>query len=158
MPPTFDELEREKTASLGQVLFRAARLYNELAVGRLQAQNPEIRLAHTRLLPHLSHLGSRPSAIARAAGVSKQAAGALLADLERAGVVERVPDPADGRARLVRISAAGREAMVLGLRVLAELAAELSAELGPERLAHLHDELLALLAALEEKSAATLPR
>jgi DNA-binding MarR family transcriptional regulator len=34
-----------------------------------------------------------------------------IADLERLGLVERVPDPTDARARLLRLTAAGSEAV-----------------------------------------------
>ena len=38
------------------------------------------------------------------AQIAKQTATALVDKLERAGYVERVPDPSDGRARLVRMT------------------------------------------------------
>ena len=157
MPPTPAELALLKRASLGQVLFRAARLYNELAVVRVRVGFPALRLAHTQLLPHLSHEGVRATQIARRLGTSKQAVGPLLDDLVVAGVLERVPDPGDRRASLLRITAHGRDAMAHGLGVLGALAAELEPELGADRLARLHDDLLALLAALERREAATLP-
>ena len=49
---------------------------------------------------------ARPD-LAEQAQVTKQTAGFLVDQLERAGYVERVPDPADGRARLIRLSARG---------------------------------------------------
>lgn len=42
--------------------------------------------------------------ITERAGVTKQTAGFLVDQLEHAGYVERVADPTDGRARLVRIT------------------------------------------------------
>lgn len=156
MTPSPADLERAKRASLGQVLFRAARLYNELAIARVQRGEPRVRLAHTRLLPHLGPAGRRATDIARAAGLSKQAAGALLAELVAIGVVERSVDPSDGRAVHFRLGSRGAAATLHGLGVLAELAGELEAEVGAERLGRLHEDLSVLLAALEARTAATL--
>ncbi len=156
MAPTVDQLETLKRASLGQVLFRAARLYNELAVSRVREAFPAFKLAHTQLLPHLSHEGIRPTELARRVGTSKQAIAPLVEELVAAGVIERAPDPSDGRAHRLRITARGREAMAHGLGVLGALAGELEPELGRERMERLHDDLLALLAALERRSAATM--
>ncbi len=156
MPPTVDQLETLKRASLGQVLFKAARLYNELAVARVRETVPSFKLAHTQLLPHLAHAGIRATELARRLGTSKQAIAPLVQDLIDAGVIERAPDPSDGRAQLLRITPRGRDAMAHGLGLLVALAAELEPELGSERMARLHDDLLALLAALERRSAATM--
>lgn len=46
--------------------------------------------------------GSRLTDLAEAAQVTKQTAGFLVDQLEKAGYVERVPDPADGRARPIK--------------------------------------------------------
>lgn len=149
MPPDIDALKR---AALGQVLFRAARLYNEAAIAEVQRLNPRARIAHTQLLPHLDAVGVRPTAIARKLGISKQAVGSLLAELEDQGVIERVPDPADRRAHLVRYTAKGLDGVRAGLGVLVRLAGELEATVGADRLARLHDDLTVLLAALENRA------
>ncbi len=55
--------------------------------------------------------GTRLSVLAARAQIAKQTATALVDRLERAGYVERVPDPADGRARLVRLTPRALEAV-----------------------------------------------
>jgi DNA-binding MarR family transcriptional regulator len=55
-------------------------------------------------------------------------------ELEQQGLVERTPDPSDGRAVLVSFSSAGREALLEGLLVLGRVEGELANELGPERM------------------------
>lgn len=129
-------------ASVGQVLFRAARLYNEAAVARVRAREPRLRLAHTTLFPHLTTEGVRPTALARRLGVTKQAVGPLVDDLVSWGMLERVPDPADGRATVVRLTAAGGAAILDGLAVLGEVEAELRAALGDAEIDTLHRTLL----------------
>lgn len=143
------ELEAKKRASSGQLLFKAARLWNERAVERIRALTGRpVKLSWTRLFPHLDFEGRRPTEIAKAAGISKQVAGRLLDELTAEGVVERIPDPLDGRAHLVRFTARGREGLVHGLTVLLEMEGELGAKVGAERMAALHEALVDVVAAL----------
>ncbi len=139
-------------ASLGQVLFRAARLYNEAALRRVQAgAAPKLRFAHTQLFPHLSTSGIRSSALAKRLGVSKQAVGPLLEDLVDWGMVERVPDPSDRRASMVRLTPRGGEAILHGLTVLGQIEAELRGELGDGEMNRLHDTLSRLTVLLGDR-------
>ena len=148
-----DALEAAKGASLGQVLLRAARLFNEAAIARVNAQGgPPLRQAHTQLLPHLGRGGIRATELARRVGISKQATGVLLEDMLGWGVVERIPDPADGRAQLVRLTPAGEAATLRGLGVLDGLAAELETELGEKAMRKLHKRLGQLVEALERRA------
>ena len=125
---SFQEL---KAASLFQVLFRTARLINEEATARLRetGQMP-LRVAHTNLLPHIDFEGVRPTELARRMGISKQAVGQLLQDLEAHGTLERVADPADRRAKLVRYTDQGLKNMKQGIRLLQDLERTYSRELG----------------------------
>lgn len=67
----------------------------------------DITLAQARIGQRIGPEGTRLTDLAERAQVTKQTAGFLVDQLERAGYVERVPDPADGRARLIRLSARG---------------------------------------------------
>ncbi|MFE5091871.1 MarR family winged helix-turn-helix transcriptional regulator [Streptomyces sp. NPDC056638] len=53
------------------------------------------------VLAYLRADGIRASELARASGQHKQVIGTLVDDLERLGYVERQPDPADRRAKLI---------------------------------------------------------
>lgn len=151
MPSSFRErLEAEKSERTLQLLFKAARLANERAIATLRARTGKpVRVAHTALLPHVDFEGTRLTELARRLGVSKQAAGQLVDELVLMGLLERVPDPADARAKLVRFSRRGRRGLVEGLGVLAELEDELRAATGEARMRALHDALAAVVAALE---------
>lgn len=144
-----EALESAKERSVGQLLLRAARLWNERAAKRIQETNPSIRMAHTLLLPHIDIDGTKLTDLASRAGISKQAAGELVDGLEREGLLERIADPRDRRAKLVRFTAAGRKSLLAGLGVLDEIEAEISTELGAQRTKVLGRTLLRLVEILE---------
>ena len=66
----------------------------------------DLTLAQARLAARIGEAGTRVTELAEQAQVTKQTAGFLVNQLEKAGYVERVPDPTDARARLVRLAAA----------------------------------------------------
>lgn len=134
-----------------ELLFRASRLVNETALARINARRggPAMRPAHTQLFPHISRAGIRATTIAKRIGVTKQAIGPLIDDLEAAGVVERIDDPADARAKLVRWTKRGERALHDGLAVLAELERELARSVGAAKLAALADTCERVIASLE---------
>lgn len=139
-----------KAASWAQLLFKCARLLNERALAELRRRTGQpVRAAHTALLPHIDLQGTRPSVLAERLGVTKQAVGQLVDEMVAMGMLERVADPADARARLVRFSAKGRKGLVAGLALLGELEAELAAQLGKGDLKRFADTLARLSAVLE---------
>src|SRR4029079_11374484 len=109
-----------------------------------------LRLAHTQLFPHIAFDGTRMTEIAKRLEVTKQAIGPLVDDLVAAGMVERIPDPSDQRAKLIRWTRQGRRALEHGLGVLAQLEREIAASVGRARMAALADTLEAVVAALDE--------
>ncbi|MEX1364936.1 MAG: MarR family transcriptional regulator [Nannocystaceae bacterium] len=145
-----DRLEQAKRASMAQLLIRCARLVNERGLARASERlGVPVRSSHTALIPHIDLAGTRLTELARRVGVSKQAVGQLVGELEQLGVLCRVPDPEDGRAKLVRFTEQGQRWMLDGLAVLREIEDELLQHLGPRRMRALHSALLALLEVLE---------
>lgn len=152
--PTWDELNQEIEASFGQTLLRCARLYDKETIARVTARGVQVRPAHTRLFPHLAPGGTRPSELARRLGITKQAVGQLVDELCAAGLLELVADPSDGRARLVRVTAAGREAIRDGLRALGDVERDVTARVGEATMARARRALGELTRALSEIAAA----
>lgn len=150
--PLRAELERRKRASVAQLLFKVARLVNERAMTRIEAEHgmPLMKAAYASLLPHLDFEGVRVVDLARKLGISKQAVSQTLAELVERGVVEFVPDPEDGRAKRARLTKAGAEAIGHGLSVLRQVEAELAEVIGTSSLATLHGTLLRLETALTD--------
>jgi len=147
-----EALEAAKRASVGQLLLRCARLLDERALARVAKASrgrPTLRPAHTRLLPHITMEGVRLTELAAKLGVTKQAVGQLVADMESMGYVSCAADPADARAKLVRFTPKGVQGIHQGLGVLREIEGEIEARLGAEAMKALHESLLATLEVLE---------
>jgi DNA-binding MarR family transcriptional regulator len=142
-------LRARKLASVGQLLFKAARLFNERAMARIKRRVPTARLAHTALLPHVDLEGTRQTEIAQRAGISKQAVGQLVDDMVAMGMLQRVPDPRDGRAQLVRFTDDGIAELLAGIDVLDAIELELGGDIGAMLLDRLRRDLTKLIPALE---------
>jgi DNA-binding MarR family transcriptional regulator len=143
--------EAARDAATLQLLFKAARLANDRALARV-ASAPgaaRVRPAHTALFPHLDFQGIRLTDLAAKVGVSKQAVGQLINDLAGMGMVERVSDPLDRRAKRIRFSRRGYSAMMHGIGVLRDVERELGGRIGARRMRGLHATLRLVIAALE---------
>jgi DNA-binding MarR family transcriptional regulator len=109
------------------------RVFEELAAAGFDDLTPSQARVFQRIAPR----GSRLSDLARQAGITKQSAAFLVDQLERLGYVHRVPDPDDGRARLVRITERGARSVEAARSVVARVEAEWEAHLGARRMAQL---------------------
>jgi DNA-binding MarR family transcriptional regulator len=75
----------------------------------LESGFADLRPSHGNVLERLTFTDEvRLSAMAAATGMTAQSLGELVDDLERRGYVKRSEDPADRRAKLVRLTAKGR--------------------------------------------------
>jgi DNA-binding MarR family transcriptional regulator len=128
----------------GLLLFYPYRAMESRVLADLAAAGLEITLAQARLLQRVAPGGSRLTDLAAQAQVTKQTAGELVDQLVRRGYAERAADPRDGRARLVRLAARGREAAAVAAPVVAEVEAEWSAYLGEEAMTALRSALTRL--------------
>ena len=146
-----EQFEERKRRSFVQVLFRAARLANESALERVRelTGDDRIRAAHTSLFPHIDSDGIRLTALAERLGVTKQAVQQLVDELDDIGLVERIPDPSDGRAKLIRWTSAGRDGLDAGLGLLEKLEEELAEAVGRPELRVAHRVLLRIVEHIE---------
>lgn len=83
--------------------------------------------------------GSRLTDLAERSGLTKQAVGEAVAELERKGYLERMPDPEDGRAKIIKLNARGVEAALTGRRLFKEIEDEWGERYGEERVAILRE-------------------
>jgi DNA-binding MarR family transcriptional regulator len=110
--------------------------------------HPEVRAPYGNVLQFLDDRGTRVSVLAQRAQITKQSMAELVADLERHGYVERVPDPAGRRAKLVRATARGRQVYALAREFVAELEQRSTERLGEEKMRRLRELLVELNQAL----------
>src|ERR1700744_4414892 len=81
--------------------------------------------------------GSRLTDLADRAMMTKQTVGEVVSDLETRGYVERVPDPADGRAKIIRLTTRGQEVYLTGWQLNDEIEKVGNARVGAARVAAL---------------------
>lgn len=115
----------------------------------LAAGVDDITVAQARLLARVGPDGTRLGELADRARVTKQTAGHLVDQLERAGYVVRTPDPSDGRARLVRLTDRARAVVPVANAEVVAVLDEWEAHLGPELMGAL-EEALSRLASVSD--------
>jgi DNA-binding MarR family transcriptional regulator len=139
MVPQMAEATRSKSgtawrhANIGRLLNNAVRRFEaRVLVLMSEKGHAETRISHVSLTRNLDIDGTRLTELARRAGMSKQAMGELVDQCAALGLVDRVDDPDDRRARLVVFTAAGL-AWLEAFRTAVDLAeAEMRTELGRE--------------------------
>lgn len=100
--------------------------------------HPAIRQPHLTILEYIDReRGSRVSYLARHASITAQAMGELVTHLAAHGYVERVADPDDGRARLVRLTERGHAAYALAVRKVMDLETTWAGYLGESEMRQL---------------------
>jgi DNA-binding MarR family transcriptional regulator len=97
------------------------------------AGHPDIRQGHGCVFRFIHEGGSRLTDLAESSGLSKQAVGEVVDDLEKLGYVERAPDPQDGRAKVIKLTGRGAEAHRTALQLFADIERDLAERYGAER-------------------------
>jgi len=145
------EGEQEDRRMIGALLRipREAAIQQVMA-GLAAAGFDDVRAAHFTVFQHMPLEGIRLTALADAALLTKQSMGYLVDDLEAHGYVERVPDRADRRAKVVQLTARGRQLDDTVRAVIRRIEADWAARLGHKNYKQLAKLLRALIAMLEE--------
>ena len=134
--------DNERQPDLGTLLFIPYRYTEDRMFLALQkAGFDDWTLAQCRVFQRISPEGSRLTDVADQAQMSKQSAGVMVDQLERLGYVRRIPDPTDGRARLIVIEERGKRAVEVAMATLDEILSEWKAYLGTRNFALLHQIL-----------------
>jgi DNA-binding MarR family transcriptional regulator len=125
-----------------ELLFKAADGLVADLTERMQAAGyGDVRGAHGCVFGNITPEGMRLTELAEHAGMTKQAVGEAVSDLEALGYAERLPDPADGRAKIIRLTEHGSDAQRAGFGLIAEIEREWADRFGADRV----DAMRALL-------------
>ena len=138
---------------LARLLLAAHRtLAADLVVELEERGWPDLRASQAALLLNVDRrFGTRLTELVRRAGVTKQAMMVVVDELEVRGLVRRTPDPEDGRAKVVRLTARGRTLAAECRRAVAAVEARARRTLGGRRYESLRETLDLLLEAEEEE-------
>lgn len=130
---------------VGLLMFIASRDVETRVVAAMRrADIDDITLAQARVAARIGPHGTRLTDLAEQAQVTKQTATAIVDRLEHAGYVERVPDPTDGRARLVRLTGKAEALLPIARAEERRIEQEWERHLGPRRMRELRDALTLL--------------
>lgn len=128
--------------NLGLLCFYPHRALEARPLAELAAAGfSDITPAQGRIAARIGPTGTRLTELAEQALVTKQTAGHLVDQLEKAGYVRPVADPTDARARLVQMAERGTAVVAIARPVEAQVEAEWTAYLGEEPTAQLRTAL-----------------
>ena len=152
------DLERFRRTNIGQPLTEIAKDFQRRVLAIFTGRgHTGLQPAHTAVIANLSLEGSRLTELARRASISKQGMGQLVDEVERLGYVQRVPDPTDSRAKIVRFTERGRQLMAHGVEIGELVQREYARLIGRKRLQLLHGTLEDLKRKLRDSAAAERP-
>lgn len=133
---------RTKGINLDQLVVRAFYWLDEGLQQNLRKHGgPMVTHSQSMIILSIGEGITRPSAIAERLGVSRQAIHQALRELTNVGLVDLVPDPEDGRAKMARLSANGAPIHKMAINILGELEVELGKRIGKRRIQQLREAL-----------------
>jgi DNA-binding MarR family transcriptional regulator len=100
--------------------------------------------AHFAVFRYPPPEGRRPSDVAADAGMTRQAMGYLLGQLEQLDYLTRTDDPEDQRSKRINLTERGYAAAQTIRQAVREIEADLKTELGPAQFAELRQLLVKL--------------
>ena len=149
-PVSEEQIGTLRQEHIGRLLQQAYRAFSQEAIRKLRARGHSgLTLAHSALLSNLDLDGTRITALAERAGMTKQSMGQLVVDLGQRGYIERQIDPLDRRATLIRFTALGWQFLRDAYEIKQEIEAEYQVMLGADGLQHLRTALHQLQAPTE---------
>jgi DNA-binding MarR family transcriptional regulator len=112
-------------------------LHEELA----RQGHPDSRPMHGFVFQAIGTDGVTAVELGRRLGISKQAAGKTIGNLERLGYLRREPDPVDRRQKIVALTDRGYDMLATSARIFDELRARWAVRIGEDRLRALEADL-----------------
>ncbi|MGX9394000.1 MarR family winged helix-turn-helix transcriptional regulator (plasmid) [Nitrobacteraceae bacterium UC4446_H13] len=131
-----------RVINIGRRLNEAVRVFESriLALLRMKGHD-QLTLSHINLTRNLDEGGTRLTELARRAAMTKQSMGEMVDQVVRTGLIKKMPDPSDGRAKLVCFTKAGFVWLEAFRQSLEQAEREMRDELGDEAVSSIIDML-----------------
>lgn len=144
--------ETEQLVPLGMMAARLHRAVHLDCMARLQECGFDgLRMRHLTVFESLPREGARITALAADSGMSKQAMGELVDEIEASGYIERQVDPQDRRARKIVLTAKGEQAYQQAMEIVSRSESEYADLVGSDRYLSARATLDDLIATLESR-------
>ena len=154
LPTDQAEFRAYRNRKLYRSLFRIMRVYNRHIADEVVRRGfTEFSPAYASLLSNLDVEGTRIGVLAVRAGVTRQAAGQLLAEIEKAGFATTKPDPEDGRATIAMFTPRGKKLLANVVEIVDAFEASLAAHVPPREYDALFSSMTAIANALDPDGA-----
>lgn len=133
-------LQASRRYGVGRLLLLARADFLDRLIDHMGGSETTMQ-ARGRLLPYIDLDGTRSVDLARRMGITKQAVGKLVKELEEDGLLRREPDGADGRAFLVKFTESGQEYLARMHKSIQQIESEYTTLVGTERMRALREAL-----------------
>jgi DNA-binding MarR family transcriptional regulator len=133
------------TGEIGELLAEIRTVLIDRVQQRVSAAGyGDVRAIHDCVFRYLGPRGARLQELAMQSQMAPQSIGWHVDELERLGYLERVPDPSDRRAKLIRPTEHGLAYMSAARDALADIERDWTSALGRDTLTQLRDALRAV--------------
>lgn len=140
-----NNLREIRKHGIGRLLLLARRDFlTRLSEKMGETGGPSQVWSRGRLLPYIDLEGTRSTELAKRLGVSKQAVGRVVRELEQDGLLARALDEADGRAFLVTFTESGLEYLMRMHEAIRKVEHDYQREFGAEAIRALKATLSAI--------------
>jgi DNA-binding MarR family transcriptional regulator len=143
IPKSPERYRAFRNSRLYRSLTRTLRVYHRILIEELQQQGfTDFKPSFPSILSNLDTEGTHIGVLASRAGVTRQAAGQLVREVERCGYVTLARSPHDTRATLVRFTARGRKVNLAAVEIVQRVEREWASMLDAGEFAKIRAGLL----------------
>lgn len=148
-----DQLRAHRETVLLRLLIRTSQAETNEVVDRLHALgHTSVSQSYISVLGNIDTEGTRLGTVSERVGTTRQAVSQLVKEIESKGYLERLPDPEDGRAVLVRHTSSGRGLLGAALEIMGEIEERYESIIGERRMQQLKRTLALLADSVDEAS------
>ena len=148
------ELRATRNSRLYRSLTRTLREYNRRLIVGLHARGfTDFSPAFPALLSNVDLSGTPIGVAAKRAGVSRQAVGQLVREVERCGYARREPSPNDARVTVIRFTPRGRRMLAAVLELVEEIEGEFARNMANGEFTRVREQLQRIADAIDPDGA-----